>query len=150
MKTIRNETDRSSLIERLSKLKGDEKPVWGRMSIEQMMSHLVQACDLPFESSVPDRSTVMSRTFVKPLVLYVLPIPKEVKVSAEMDQQADGRPPLGFETDRDLVIAGIDRLANLSVDHKCLAHPFFGKMSAKEWAVIGYKHTDHHLNQFGV
>ena len=76
MRTIRNETDRSSLIDRLSKLKGDEKPLWGRMTLDQMMSHLVQAGELPFESNVPDRSTFMSRTFVKPLVLYVLPIPK--------------------------------------------------------------------------
>lgn len=150
MKTIRDQGNRSNLIDRLNKLTGQEKPLWGRMTLDQMMSHLVQAGELPFESGVPDRSTFMSRTFVKPLVLYVLPIPKEVKVSAEMDQQADGRPPLGFETDRGHVIACLERLAKLPVNEKCLDHPFFGKMSAKDWALIAYKHTDHHLKQFGV
>ncbi len=29
-------------------------------------------------------------------------------------------------------------------------HPFFGKMSSQEWAVLGDKHLDHHLKQFGV
>ncbi len=29
-------------------------------------------------------------------------------------------------------------------------HPFFGKLSASEWAILMYKHTDHHLRQFGV
>lgn len=150
MPTIRNETDRTKLIERLNKLTGDETPVWGKMNVNQMMSHLVQGGELPFEASVPDRSTFMSRTIIKPLILYVLPMPKEVKISAEMDQQQKGRKPLGFETDRALLIESMKKLGELSIDHKCLDHPFFGKMSAKDWANIAYKHIDHHLKQFGV
>lgn len=150
MKTIRNTTDRENLIDRITRLSGDETPLWGKMTADQMMSHLVQAGELPFEASVPDRSTFMSRTFIKPLILYVLPMPKEVKVSAEMDQQQEGRTPMGFEDDRKALIESIEKIGTLPLDHKCLDHPFFGKMSAKEWAVIAYRHTDHHLKQFGV
>lgn len=150
MRSIRNDEDRSSLFERVARLNGEERPVWGKMTAEQMMSHLVQAAKLPFEASVPDRSNFISRILVKPLVLYILPIPKEVKVSPEMDQQQKGREPRGFTADRDALIDSLDRLAALPVDYSCLPHPFFGKMSAKEWAVIAYKHTDHHLKQFGV
>lgn len=150
MKTIRDHTKKEELVRRLNSLSGDERPVWGKMSLEQMMSHLVQACELPFISSVPDRSDLLSRTLIKSLVLYVLPMPKEVKVSPEMDQQAKGRPPGGFAADRQKVIEEIDRIASLPIDHQCLGHPFFGKMSVKEWGVIVYKHTDHHLKQFGV
>ncbi len=150
MKTIRNESDRSSLINRLSKLNGNEAPLWGKMTADQMMSHLVQAGELPFEASVPDRSTFMSRTIMKPLVLYVLPMPKEVKVSAEMDQQQAGRPPRGFDSDRALLLESIQKLGTLPVEHECLGHPFFGPMTPKEWAVIAHKHIDHHLKQFGV
>ena len=34
----------------------------------------------------------------------------------------------------------------------CTKHPhsFFGKMTPEEWAVLMYKHLDHHLRQFGV
>ncbi|NUQ28665.1 MAG: DUF1569 domain-containing protein, partial [Acidobacteriaceae bacterium] len=34
----------------------------------------------------------------------------------------------------------------------CTTHPhcFFGPMTPDEWAAMGYKHLDHHLNQFGV
>lgn len=138
------------LVERLNKLTGGETPLWGKMTAEQMMSHLVQGGELPFVESVPDRSTFMSRTFIKPLILYVLPMPKEVKVSAEMDQQQAGRKPEGFEVDKGHLFDSIEKLGNLPVDHKCLAHPFFGKMSAKDWALIAYKHIDHHLKQFGV
>ena len=29
-------------------------------------------------------------------------------------------------------------------------HSFFGKMTPEEWAILTYKHLDHHLRQFGV
>ncbi len=29
-------------------------------------------------------------------------------------------------------------------------HSFFGKMTPEEWAILMYKHLDHHLRQFGV
>jgi hypothetical protein len=150
MPTIRNETTRTKLIERISRLRGNEKPLWGKMTINQMMSHLVQTGDLPFIASSPDKSSFVSRTLIKPLVLYVLPMPKEVKTSPEMNQQENGRRPLEFSADKDLVIESINKLGCLAVDHGCLNHPFFGKMSAKEWALIAHKHIDHHLKQFGV
>lgn len=150
MKTIRDEKCRAELAARLNTLSVDSKPAWGRMNVEQMLSHLVQAAELPFVASTADRSSFLSRTVIKPLILYVLPMPKEVKTSAEMDQQQDGRKPLGFDVDKENVIQSINRVGTLATDHACLDHPFFGKMSAKEWAVIGHKHIDHHLRQFGV
>lgn len=150
MKTIRNEANRSSLIDRLSKLKGDETPLWGRMNVNQMMSHLVQAGEFPFEASLPDKSTFASRTFIKPLILYVLPMPKEVKVSADFDQQANGRKPEEFDADRGKLVDLINKLGGAPVDSECKYHPMFGKMTAKEWALLVHKHIDHHLRQFGV
>ena len=34
----------------------------------------------------------------------------------------------------------------------CTKHPhtFFGRMTPDEWAILMYKHLDHHLRQFGV
>ena len=119
------------------------------MSVEQMLSHLVQSGELPFVATVPDHSSFISRA-AKPLMLYLLPMPKEIKTTPEIDQQQNGRKPEGLEADRARVIEEIDRLGTLPLDHDCLYHPFFGKMSAKEWAVIGHKHIDHHLRQFGV
>lgn len=138
------------MVDRVNKLSGDESPLWGKMSVNQMMSHLVQAGELPFEASLPDRSTVLSRTIIKPLILYVMPMPKEVKVSADFDQQADGRRPEEFNADRECLISSINKLGELPADHKCQYHPMFGAMSAKQWALIVHKHVDHHLKQFGV
>jgi len=150
MKTLRNESDRESLIERVEKLNGNETPSWGKMNVNQMVSHLVQASEMPFESSVPDRSNFVSRNILKPLILHVMPVPKEVKTSPEMNQQEKGRKPQDFESDKAALVAAIDKLAVLPLDHKCLAHPFFGKMNAKQWAILAHKHINHHLTQFGV
>jgi Protein of unknown function (DUF1569) len=29
-------------------------------------------------------------------------------------------------------------------------HPFFGPLKPQQWALLMYKHVDHHLRQFGV
>ena len=35
-------------------------------------------------------------------------------------------------------------------DFDTFVHPFFGKMTKEQIGVYVYKHTDHHLRQFGV
>jgi hypothetical protein len=34
----------------------------------------------------------------------------------------------------------------------CTSHPhaFFGRLAPHEWAILMYKHVDHHLRQFGA
>src|SRR6476661_76473 len=125
MKTIRNEQHRAALCGRFEKLTGNETPAWGRMNVNQMVSHLVQTGTLPFEETLPDKSNLFSRTLLKPLVLYVLPMPKEVKTSPEMDQQEKGRAPGEFVEDKRLVIEAIERLARLPATEPCKYHPFF-------------------------
>ncbi len=150
MKTVRNQGDLAALINRIKRVRGQEQPLWGKMTVKQMMSHLVQAADLPFRAILPDKSGFVSRTFIKPLILYVLPMPKEVKTSPEFNQQEKGRKPQEFSADRAIVIDAINDLGALPLDYECLSHPMFGKMNAKEWALIAQKHIDHHLKQFGV
>lgn len=150
MKTLRNEKCRVELIERIVNLTADTKALWGKMTADQMMSHLVQAGELPFTASASDRSTFMSRNVVKPAMLYFLAMPKEIPTPAEMDQQQEGRKSQGFDNDRAAVVELTNRLGTLAVDHECFPHPFFGSMSVRQWCVIAYKHTDHHLRQFGV
>jgi hypothetical protein len=150
MKTLRDEKCRAELIQRLDVLTPESKAAWGRMTVDQMLSHLVQAGELPFVESVGDRSNFVSRNMIKPLMLYLLPMPKEIQTSPDMDQQQDGRKPLGFDIDRASLTESINKIGTLPSDSTCLPHPFFGKLSARQWSKIGYKHIDHHLRQFGV
>lgn len=150
MRSLRDEQCREELIGRLNRLSPDAKAAWGKMSLEQMLSHLVQSNEMPFVASVADSSNWMSRNVLRPLVVYVLPVPKNVKTSSELNQQEQGRKPVGFEADRASVVESIRKIGTLAADHSCLDHPFFGPMSAKEWSRMVHKHIDHHLRQFGV
>ena len=150
MKTIKNETDRANLIQRLNKLNGSEKALWGKMIVNQMISHLVQAGEMPFGHSLEDKGNFVTKNIVKPLVLYILPMPKEVKTSAEINQQEKGRKPMEFAEDKKLAINCIEKIGALPADFQCAEHFVFGKMNAKEWGLLAHKHIDHHLKQFGV
>jgi hypothetical protein len=56
-----------------------------------------------------------------------------------------------LETERQKLCALIDRLVAAGA-LGCTAHPhpFFGTLNPDEWAILTYKHLDHHLRQFGV
>jgi hypothetical protein len=49
------------------------------------------------------------------------------------------------------VIAAIDCFASQGAacctGHR---HPFFGPLKPEQWAILMYKHVDHHVRQFGV
>ena len=56
-----------------------------------------------------------------------------------------------FETERNRLSGLIDRFAAAG-PAGCTSHPhaFFGPLTPDEWAVLMYKHLDHHLRQFGA
>jgi hypothetical protein len=56
-----------------------------------------------------------------------------------------------FERERAKLIRTIDSFANAGA--ACCSqhpHPFFGSLNPHQWAILMYKHVDHHLRQFGV
>ncbi len=56
-----------------------------------------------------------------------------------------------LDQERARVLALIDAFAAAGPDG-CTRHPhaFFGPLTPHEWAILMYKHLDHHLRQFGV
>jgi hypothetical protein len=86
--------------------------------------------------------------FVKPLVMRDnepmrrnSPTARDLVVQNERD--------LGIERER--MSRLIDRFAAAGPEG-CTSHPhsFFGRLTPEEWAILMYKHLDHHLRQFGV
>ena len=59
-----------------------------------------------------------------------------------------GTRPAAFDADRQEVVALLRRFASDGVRYA--AHPMFGAMARRDWLIWGYRHTDHHLRQFGV
>jgi hypothetical protein len=146
-----NTEDRAALLARLDALGPDATRQWGRMSVGGMLCHLTDA----FAMVQPEAAAGFSprlheRTLMRWIALSTpVPWPRGVPTAPACDQEKDGTPPAEFDHDRDRLHEAIDRFLR-DVDGGRLFHPLFGSMSRGEWGRWGYRHTDHHLRQFGV
>jgi hypothetical protein len=153
MKTLVNEADRKSVLDRLSRLTPDCRRQWGRMTPHQMVCHLNDS----FKSVIGerqlsgDKSNLLTRTVVRWLALYApLKWPHGVPTMAENDQERGGTPPDEFQRDLAALTFMIDRLTRAERDFQWGRHPLFAEMSERDWMRWGYLHVDHHLRQFGL
>jgi len=142
------EAPRRELLERLSHLTAEVRPQWGKMTAPQMLTHVndqfrMALGDLP---TVPERLPI--RYFpLNNLVAYVLPWPKSSPTAPELLARIDQSTwPVEVATFATL----LSRFANLPRDAAWPLHPAFGRLSRRGWALLGYRHTDHHFRQFGA
>lgn len=144
--TIYDSARRDELARRLDGLTPDTRPRWGRMDASRMVNHLLEAYRLPSGALRIRRRPVPLRSLVRWLMLYVLPFPKGAPTARELLI----RPAAGFDVDRDALRAAILASTEPAPDAPRGDHPLFGDMSRRDWGVLMYKHTDHHLRQFGL
>lgn len=149
MKNIFNDADKNEILQRVEKLTPQTQPLWGKMNVAQMLAHCANAAKLPTADIKTKRVSfplnILGKIF-KPKILGDMPMgknsptAKEIKVVDERD----------FQTEKANFINALKKLAEGEHSVKEDMHPFFGKMTPKEWGRINYKHADHHLSQFGV
>ncbi|HUQ47523.1 MAG TPA: DinB family protein [Gemmatimonadaceae bacterium] len=149
MHSLWNEVDRRNLLARIDKLAPNMRPVWGRMSAAQTVAHLADWFRMAIGAiRVESKNTPLRFTPLKQLVIYVLPFPKNVPTAPELLKSEPG---VWTEDTRDLKDL-LRRTVQKQTDKnaKWPDHPAFGAITGEAWGVLGYRHTDHHLKQFGV
>jgi hypothetical protein len=148
VKSIWNEHDRVGLLERLRKLKPDTLPRWGRMTAPAMVAHCIQTIRMADGTLPIVRSHLPFRYApLKQLIVYMLPFPKNVPTAPELIARPAGE----WTSDLRELATLLDELAAGDPFHRRWpAHPAFGNLSPRAWGVLGYKHLDHHLRQFGI
>ena len=135
---------------RLRNLQPQCKPLWGTMNAAQALAH----CSAGLESALGDRlppRMLLGRLFgrfIKPIVLASQKPLRRNAPTAQSFVVADER---NFEAEQERLSGIIDRFAAAG-PAGCTTHPhsIFGRMRPEDWAVLMYKHLDHHLRQFGV
>jgi hypothetical protein len=147
-KTLWDAEARRELADRLSRLKPDTTPLWGRMNAAQMIAHLVGWMKMANgELKTAPLHRPIRYPLVKQFIIYWMPWPKGLPTAPELlsrekydfaGEQASFR--------RYLKAYEKARPSNTVWPE----HPAFGKLTTKEWGALGYRHTDHHLRQFGV
>jgi hypothetical protein len=77
--------------------------------------------------------------------------PHGLATSPHYNPHTLGTRPTDFDQDRGRAIDGLVRLGTAGPEHPLEpAHGFFGVMSVQAWQRWAFKHTDHHLRQFGL
>ena len=148
MGTILNESDRAAIDSRVRSLSVSSTARWGKMDVAGMLRHLRLASQMALgEYSVPSANKRAFQVFpLKHLILYVLPFPKGAPTAPMLKCEAGA----SIEEERAALLELLERIGTGLRDGMGPAHPLFGPLSWREWGVATYKHTDHHLRQFGA
>ena len=146
-KSLSDARSRQELLDRLDRLAPGATPLWGRMTAPQMLAHLsdwMLMAEGALETAPKKR--FLRFPLVKQLVIYWLPWPKGVPTAPELL----GRTPLEWAVERASVREHVRSFADLDSRAPRPVHPAFGKITPRAWGVLGYRHMDHHLRQFGI
>lgn len=146
MQTIFEKSTNDQIISRLTKLSADTKPSWGKMNAAQMVHHLNLTMEAPLGKLVTKGKPNFFMKMFKS-VLYSdkpfgkgSPTPREFKVTGKFN----------FDQEKLRAIKNIEELFRVGKSFSYRPHVFFGALTADQWGMHFYKHTNHHLSQFGV
>ena len=126
---------------------------WGNMTLAQALAHCTSGIQMAMGIINPKRASLPANIIgplIKPLVFGDdKPMRRNSPSSPELFSadltQCD------FERERAQFIAAVNSFATKGA--ACCSqhpHPFFGPPKPQQWAILMYKHVDHHLRQFGV
>ncbi len=150
MKNIFDTAAMDEVKTRLLRLRPESEQQWGTMTPAQTLAHCSAALEWAVGDRFPPRMLLgrIMGQLVKPMLLRNdepmrrnAPTAKSLVVADERD----------LETERERLCGLIDRFAKAG-PAGCTTNPhsFFGRLTPEEWAILMYKHLDHHLRQFGV
>ena len=137
MRNLFDATVANQVKARLGKLEPQSERRWGKMTAAQMLAHCSVSMQWAVGEVVPEKGALPVRVMgrlVKPMVFR-----------KEEDPLRKNSP-----TAKSLIVADERDLGKERERCTQNPHSFFGRMTPEEWAILMYKHLDHHLRQFGV
>lgn len=152
VKNIFNDPDHRDLERRLDALRPDSPRRWGRMSPHQAVCHLNDAFEIVLGERPTDfrADSLLNRTVGRVVALSTpIPWPRGLPTSPEADQEKNGTPPGSFDDDVADLRASMARFRERG-GRGLGPHVALGPLSPGEWGRWGWRHTNHHLRQFGV
>ena len=150
MKNLFEPERAAEVKQRIARMTSDNKREWGKMTPAQALAHCSRAMETALGDTKLPRMLIgrVIGGMVKPMALgNDAPLKKNSPTAPSFVVRDE--PEIGAERER--LIALVDRFA-AGGPTGCTTHPhtFFGSMTPNEWAVLMYKHIDHHLRQFGA
>lgn len=147
MKTFWDPRIQEELWARIQRLEPDSPPRWGRMTCPQMIVHVtdVLACYMG-QLAAAGKRTPLQYAPLKQVCVYLLPFPRNVPTARELIARAPGE----WTDEIARLRQALNTFAARQGRKDWPSHPLFGRMSGRAYGVLAFRHTDHHLRQFGV
>ncbi len=149
MNSIYDKVSNDLMVVRINKLNSESKALWGKMDAAQMCKHCSIAIDIAF-----GKGDLKVNFFMKLLGKI---LKKNVFYGGELKKNSPTAKEFVITEHYDLEkvkLELIERFSRFATEGKSVIatmdHPFWGKMSYEDWDALIWKHTDHHLQQFGV
>lgn len=139
----------SEAMSRIDRLQPGSQRLWGKMDVAQMMAH----CGLTMDMACGRLN--LPRIFIGrvlgPLVRPQFTNDRPFSRNGPTDKKLKISQPRDFSREKEQLKQRIQQF-HQGGEAQCTKHPhpFFGPLTAQEWATGMYKHLDHHLRQFGV
>lgn len=150
MKNIFDLNVTQEVINRIQNLKPDSRPIWGKMSVGQMLAHCSKPYETVYDPNFPKPGAI-GRFFAKVFAKGIVTSEKPYKRSSPTAPEFKINETRDFESEKKRLIDFIQKTQQLGASHfdgkQSLS---FGPLSVAQWNNLFYKHLDHHLNQFGV
>ena len=148
MKNIFDKNDNQEMIQRIKNLSPDAKPLWGKMTVDQMLSHCIAPIDVALGTEKLKMSFPM-RMLGRMMKKSWLDAP-EFKKNSPTAKEFIRKDSYDFEVTKTQLIKKTQKLGEGFQVVKLEVHPFWGKLNEADWNNLQWKHLDHHLRQFGV
>src|SRR3954453_16772704 len=148
-RNLLNKTAAEKMIARVNSLHANSNPKWGIMNATEMLLHCNLCNNQVLDGNIPYQKTTLKQRLLRIVALYIAPnFPKNLKTEPDNDTkgkiEADQ-----FEKQKRLFIKTMQRFGERK-EPIALTHPAFGNLNTRQWGIAEWKHTDHHLRQFGV
>ena len=150
MKSIFNKETTNSLIERVRHLNDSSERQWGKMTPFQMVRHCVLSEEM-YQGETKYKRLFIGKLFGKMALKSTLkdeaPFKKNEPTHSTFKITGSG----DIEEVKEKWISLLESYPSKgNGTFNGFVHPFFGPMSKEQIGQMVYKHTDHHLRQFGV
>jgi hypothetical protein len=149
MKNLFQPEAMSEAMSRIDSLQPGSQRQWGKMDVAQMMAHCGLAMDMACGRLNLPR--IFIGRVLGPLVRPQFTNDRPFSRNGPTDKKLKITEPRDFSREREQLKQRIQQF-HQGGEGQCTKHPhpFFGPLTAQEWATGMYKHLDHHLRQFGV
>ena len=149
MKTIFDKVTRDELIVRIKLLNENSTANWGKMNFYQMLKHCILYDEWILGKNNPVYKQVfIGRLFGKTALKDFVGDDKQLK--RNMRTLNNLKVELSSGNPASEKLKWIDLVKEFeNYSNPNFIHSFFGKMTKEQVGYLDYKHTDHHLRQFG-